>query len=70
MPFRTIKCLDSMGGGIAVKTALHKLGNSVTGVVVLDVVEGSAIEALASMRGILQNRPKSFSSLMKAVMWR
>ena len=37
------------------------------GLIVIDVVEGSAIEALPHMETILNNRPKKFSSLEDVV---
>jgi len=36
---------------------------------VIDVVEGTALEALASMHTVLQNRPRMFSSVEQAVEW-
>ena len=36
---------------------------------VLDVVEGSAIEALGHMRTYLTSRPKTFASVLDAVAW-
>jgi hypothetical protein len=56
-----------MGGSIAVHTALRL--PRVLGLVVLDVVEGTAIEALPSMRSILRRRPQSFDSLEDAIEW-
>uniref|UniRef100_A0A1I8I0C9 Protein phosphatase methylesterase 1 n=1 Tax=Macrostomum lignano TaxID=282301 RepID=A0A1I8I0C9_9PLAT len=37
--------------------------------VVIDVVEGSAMEALSSMRGYLASRPSRFPSLQAAIQW-
>lgn len=56
----------SMGGSVVVELALRKKFH-VIGVVVLDVVEGSAIDALASMKSILKARPPSFKSLDEAI---
>ena len=35
--------------------------------VIIDVVEGTAIEALPFMENIVNNRPKSFTTLDKAI---
>ena len=61
----------SMGGSVACKVS-KKLenqpeGERVIGLIVIDVVEGSAIEALPHMETILNNRPKKFSSLEDVV---
>ncbi|XP_023244984.1 protein phosphatase methylesterase 1 [Copidosoma floridanum] len=57
----------SLGGAVAVRTA--PLVSNVVGVVVIDVVEGTAIDALRSMQGFLRSRPSSFSSMSKAIEW-
>lgn len=41
----------------------------VTGLAVLDVVEGTATESLSSMPTLLASLPKSFASLEKAIEW-
>ncbi|KAK9463213.1 Alpha/beta hydrolase family-domain-containing protein [Lipomyces oligophaga] len=41
----------------------------VSGLVVLDVVEGSAIEALASMKSYLDTRPERFRNMNEAIRW-
>lgn len=45
------------------------LGASLVGFQVLDVVEGSAIEALAYMKAYLRGRPERFESVEEAVEW-
>jgi protein phosphatase methylesterase 1 len=60
----------SLGG--AVVTSLAKsglLGSSVLGYAVLDVVEGSAIDALQSMQTYLSTRPTGFVSLEQGIDW-
>jgi protein phosphatase methylesterase 1 len=58
----------SMGGAIAVRLAASRLlGDSVKGLVVIDVVEGTAMSALPHMRAWLQKRTKAFDSVEKAV---
>lgn len=63
-------CLHfSMGGAIAVHTVVNGLIPSISGLVVIDVVEGTALEALSSMQSFLRGRPKVFSSLEQAIEW-
>ncbi|TXT15536.1 hypothetical protein VHUM_00039 [Vanrija humicola] len=61
----------SMGAAPVLSAAplLQKLGYTVCGVGVLDVVEGTAIEALPLMKGIIQKRPTSFTSVSNAIAW-
>jgi len=61
----------SMGGAVVVRTCplLLKEGYSVGGVAVLDVVEGSAIEALPYMHSLLNARPDGFDSPEEAIEW-
>lgn len=41
----------------------------IAGVVVVDVVEGTALEALPAMNDIVNNRPQSFPSMEMAIRW-
>nr|CAG4651898.1 EOG090X07NZ [Triops cancriformis] len=59
----------SMGGAIAVHVATTGELLSLVGLVVIDVVEGTAMEALASMQTFLRSRPRSFNSLEQAIEW-
>ncbi|EEB17859.1 protein phosphatase methylesterase, putative [Pediculus humanus corporis] len=59
----------SMGGAIAIHTAYNNYISSLIGLVVIDVVEGTAMDALSSMQSFLRGRPKSFSSLENAIEW-
>lgn len=61
----------SMGGAIAAKAAKadQDQGNSVSGVIMLDVVEGSALEALPHMDAVISKRPQHFKSCAAAVHW-
>ncbi|XP_060074167.1 protein phosphatase methylesterase 1-like isoform X2 [Ylistrum balloti] len=59
----------SMGGAIAVHTAERKLIPSIIGLVVIDVVEGTAMESLNSMQSFLRGRPSTFKSLEHAIEW-
>ena len=46
-----------MGGSIAVKVTERLQEEELAGLVVIDVVEGTAIEALPYMESIAKNRP-------------
>jgi protein phosphatase methylesterase 1 len=60
----------SLGGAVVTDVARSgKLGNSVLGYCVLDVVEGSAIDALQSMHTYLSTRPAGFASLQAGIEW-
>jgi protein phosphatase methylesterase 1 len=60
----------SLGGAVVTHTAnTAALGNNLLGYAVLDVVEGSAMEALKHMQTYLASRPKYFPSLPAAVEW-
>ena len=58
----------SMGGALAAQLAEAGVPG-LLGLVVEDVVEGTALEALAGMHSVLQNRPKQFQSVEQAVEW-
>ncbi|MCJ1338806.1 Protein phosphatase methylesterase 1 [Bachmanniomyces sp. S44760] len=60
----------SLGGAVMTDVAMGgKLGNKVLGYAVLDVVEGSAIDALQSMQSYLSTRPKAFPTLEAGIEW-
>ncbi|TFK33423.1 protein phosphatase methylesterase [Crucibulum laeve] len=61
----------SMGGAVVVRACpiLIKEKYRVAGVAVLDVVEGSAIEALPHMHSLLNARPDGFDSVEEAIEW-
>uniref|UniRef100_A0A3Q2ZVX7 Protein phosphatase methylesterase 1 n=1 Tax=Kryptolebias marmoratus TaxID=37003 RepID=A0A3Q2ZVX7_KRYMA len=59
----------SMGGAIAVHTASANHVPSLLGLCVIDVVEGTAMDALNSMQNFLRSRPKTFKSLENAIEW-
>jgi protein phosphatase methylesterase 1 len=58
----------SMGGSIVVAAAAA-LSGRVAGVVVMDVVEGTAMASLAAIRKFVNSRPRSFASPAQAVRW-
>ena len=60
----------SLGGAVVADVAMGgELGGNVLGYVVLDVVEGSAIDALQSMQTYLSTRPSGFTSLAQGIEW-
>lgn len=60
----------SLGGAVVTELAKSaKLGNAVLGYAVLDVVEGSAMDALQSMQTILNTRPTGFPTVEAGVEW-
>jgi len=60
----------SLGGAVVTDVAKSgKLGDSVLGYAVLDVVEGSAIDALQSMQTYLSTRPVGFQTLQSGIDW-
>ncbi|KAL9623789.1 MAG: hypothetical protein Q9160_002020 [Pyrenula sp. 1 TL-2023] len=60
----------SLGGAVITDVAHRRLlGNCVLGYAVLDVVEGSALDALQSMETYLMNRPSGFPTLSSAIEW-
>ncbi|EXM24137.1 protein phosphatase methylesterase 1 [Fusarium oxysporum f. sp. vasinfectum 25433] len=60
----------SLGGAVVTDLAKSgRLGTSVLGYAVLDVVEGSAIDALQSMHTYLSTRPLGFATLQAGIEW-
>lgn len=60
----------SLGGAVVTNVAFQNLlGPAVVGYAVLDVVEGSAMDALQSMESYLSTRPKSFPSVAAGITW-
>ncbi|XP_016202216.1 protein phosphatase methylesterase 1 [Arachis ipaensis] len=59
----------SMGGSIAVHVAARRSLSTLAGLVVVDVVEGTAMASLIHMQKILSSRVQHFSSLEKAIEW-
>ncbi|CAH2003295.1 unnamed protein product [Acanthoscelides obtectus] len=56
-----------MGGAVAVEAVQHM--DNVGGLCVIDVVEGTALDALSSMQSILRGRPTHFRSIPQAIQW-
>jgi protein phosphatase methylesterase 1 len=61
----------SLGGAVVTEVAHTRLlpPTSLLGYAVLDVVEGSAMEALQSMESYLSTRPRSFPSIVSGIEW-
>lgn len=60
----------SLGGAVVATVAKEqKLGAKVLAFAVLDVVEGSAMDALQSMQGYLSTRPISFTRVEAGIDW-
>jgi protein phosphatase methylesterase 1 len=59
----------SMGGAIAVHIANMQLISSLAGIIVIDVVEGTAMDSLQSMQSFLRSRPTNFKSIENAIEW-
>lgn len=70
--YRFIIVGHSMGGAIAAKFVQKYESDEelrIKALIVLDVVEGSAIDALPNMNTIIESRPKSFKSIKEALSW-
>jgi protein phosphatase methylesterase 1 len=59
----------SMGGSVTVHVAARKEICNLHGLVVVDVVEGTAMASLVHMQKILGNRAQHFHSIEKAIEW-
>ncbi|EFJ23678.1 hypothetical protein SELMODRAFT_415578 [Selaginella moellendorffii] len=59
----------SMGGAIATRVAAKRVLRTLAGLIVVDVVEGTAIASLIHMQKLLSNRPPAFPSVEKAIEW-
>jgi len=59
----------SMGGAVAVRVVAGDLIANVKGLAVIDVVEGSALDALSAMQGFLSRRPVYFPTVKHAIEW-
>ena len=65
---RVVVVGHSMGGAIAVRAALGAAGRfGLAGIVVVDVVEGSALAALPAMNRVIDSTPAAFADLAAAV---
>lgn len=64
----------SLGGSICARTTEiltnEEKNERVHGMIIIDVVEGTAIEALPFMNQILSDRPQHFDNIESAIKWR
>ncbi|KAG5061605.1 hypothetical protein AAZX31_01G216500 [Glycine max] len=58
-----------MGGSIAVHVAARRSLSTLAGLLVVDVVEGTAMTSLIHMQKIISSRMQHFSSIEKAIEW-
>ncbi|EDQ92563.1 uncharacterized protein MONBRDRAFT_35614 [Monosiga brevicollis MX1] len=66
---KTIIIGHSMGGGVAAHAAHGGFLPNLAAAVVIDVVEGTALDALSGMKSFLRSRPASFASEEEAIKW-
>lgn len=52
-----------MGGALSVHVAASNRIENLVGIAVIDVVEGTAMEALKTMKHFLKSRPQKFGSI-------
>ena len=65
---RVVVVGHSMGGAIAVRAALRAAGHfCLAGIVVVDVVEGTALAALPAMNRVIDSTPAAFADIAAAV---
>ncbi|KYQ99765.1 protein phosphatase methylesterase 1 [Tieghemostelium lacteum] len=65
--FKVVLVGHSLGGAVVVKSA--PLVQNLMAIIVIDVVEGTALSALSSMRSIIEKRPRSFKEIKDAIKW-
>lgn len=58
-----------MGGAMAIRLCHENLIPKVLSLIVIDVVEGTALASLHDMPTVLRHRPKHFKSLECAIKW-
>jgi len=59
----------SLGGAIVSNVASKQMLKKIFGLIVIDVVEGTALESLVHMQNVLLSRPTSFKSEKEAIEW-
>lgn len=59
----------SLGGAIAIQLAASNRVPNLQGLLVLDVVEGAAMEALPAMKRFIEQFPSSFKTPEDAIEW-
>ncbi|KAL0478601.1 protein phosphatase methylesterase [Acrasis kona] len=67
---RVVLIGHSLGGCVATKLAASKPTSfKVTGLVVVDVVEGTAVLSFENMKQVINNRPNKFTTPEQAIAW-
>ncbi|KAJ2544339.1 Protein phosphatase methylesterase 1 [Coemansia sp. RSA 1853] len=59
----------SMGGAIAAHAVSSKRIQNVRGLILIDIVEGSAMDSLSAIPMFINARPKTFDSVENAIYW-
>jgi protein phosphatase methylesterase 1 len=63
----------SVGGAVAIHTVDHilnsKINLEIASMIVIDIVEGTALESLEYTKKVLEKRPKEFQSIERAIQW-
>ncbi|KAJ2723985.1 Protein phosphatase methylesterase 1 [Coemansia sp. Benny D115] len=59
----------SMGGAVVAHVAASRQIPRVTGLVLIDIVEGSAMDSLHAIPGFIAARPHTFKSVSSAIKW-
>lgn len=59
----------SMGGAVASKTVKLLPQEWIKGLMLIDIVEGSAMDALPHMNKVIASRPSKFDSIEQAIKW-
>jgi protein phosphatase methylesterase 1 len=57
------------GGAVVANVASKQMLKKIFGLIVIDVVEGTALESLVHMQTVLMGRPASFKSEAEAIKW-
>ena len=68
LPLHRSDPCNSLGGAVSAHIAAHNLLPALC-LCVIDVVEGSAMDALQSMQTYLSTRPQNFDSLEAGIQW-
>ncbi|KAJ2081926.1 Protein phosphatase methylesterase 1 [Coemansia sp. RSA 988] len=59
----------SMGGAVAAHVVKERRITNVLGLVLIDIVEGSAMDSLSAIPTFINARPQSFTSIGSAIQW-
>ncbi|PIA17260.1 protein phosphatase methylesterase [Coemansia reversa NRRL 1564] len=59
----------SMGGAVAARVVKERRITNVLGLVLIDIVEGSAMDSLSAIPTFINARPRSFASIGSAIQW-